>query len=60
MISVLLIYFRYGHFSAEIFRACRLVVDTGIHALGWSRQKAIDFMFSHTAKAKVEIENDYW
>ena len=27
-------YDRYGHYSAEIFRACRLVVDTGIHALG--------------------------
>ena len=35
---------RVGMLAADSMRACRLVVDTGIHALGWSRQQAIDFM----------------
>ena len=37
-------YSRYGRLQSELFRACRLVVDTGMHALGWSRQRAINFM----------------
>ena len=37
-------YERYGQLQSEIFRATRLVVDTGIHSLGWSRQRAIDTM----------------
>lgn len=47
---------RYGHYSEEIFRACRMVVDTGIHALGWSWQEAVDFMVLHTASSQVNIE----
>ncbi len=39
---------RFGHLQAQAFRAARLVVDTGIHALGWSRQQAIDFMVDRT------------
>jgi uncharacterized protein (DUF885 family) len=35
---------RMGMFAADSMRACRLVVDTGLHALGWSRQQAIDYM----------------
>lgn len=39
---------RMGMFSADSMRACRLVVDTGIHALGWGRQQAIDFMLANS------------
>ncbi len=39
---------RMGIFSADSLRACRLVVDTGLHALGWSRQQAIDFMVENS------------
>jgi uncharacterized protein (DUF885 family) len=39
---------RMGMFSADSMRACRLVVDTGLHALGWSRQQAIDFMVDNS------------
>ncbi|XP_042887738.1 uncharacterized protein LOC122263397 [Penaeus japonicus] len=52
------LYDRYGHYSAEIFRASRLVVDTGIHALGWTREEAIDYMFCHTAMTKTQIEKE--
>jgi uncharacterized protein (DUF885 family) len=39
---------RMGMYSADSMRACRLVVDTGLHALGWSRQQAIDYMVSNS------------
>lgn len=42
-------YSDFGRLSYEMWRACRLVVDTCMHALGWSRQQAIDFMKEHTA-----------
>lgn len=43
-------YSRFGHLQWQAFRAARLVVDTGIHALGWSRQRAIDFMVERTGE----------
>ncbi len=39
---------RMGMLAADSMRACRLVVDTGLHALGWSRRQAIDYMLAHS------------
>lgn len=46
----------FGHVNDELFRATRLVVDTGIHALGWSRQQAVDYMNANTANSPVDNE----
>lgn len=53
-------YSLFGHLQWQAFRAARLVVDTGIHAQGWSRQQAIDFMVERTGveRAYVEAEVD--
>jgi uncharacterized protein (DUF885 family) len=42
---------RMGMLAADSMRACRLVVDTGMHAMGWSRQQAIDFMLENSEKS---------
>jgi prolyl oligopeptidase len=42
-------YEQYGQLQGELFRAARLVVDTGIHTQGWSREKAIDYMYGSGA-----------
>jgi uncharacterized protein (DUF885 family) len=49
---------RLGMVSFAALRACRLVVDTGLHQLGWSRQQAIDFMYDHTATTRGHVTNE--
>lgn len=49
---------RVGHLNAEMLRAVRLVVDTGIHALGWSREKAFAYMKDHLATGDKDISNE--
>jgi uncharacterized protein (DUF885 family) len=48
-------YARFGQLTYEMWRAVRLVVDTGIHSLGWSRQQAIDFFTEHSPKSEHDI-----
>ncbi len=46
-------YVRFGALSNEIFRACRLVVDTGLHALGWTRERAIRYLTENSASPEA-------
>jgi uncharacterized protein (DUF885 family) len=49
---------RLGMLSYDAWRACRLVVDTGMHAKGWTRAEATDFMMKNTALARNNIVNE--
>ena len=51
-------YSRFGQLTYEMWRAVRLVVDTGIHYRGWSRQQAIDFFKENAAKSELDIVNE--
>lgn len=49
---------RLGMLSFDALRACRLVVDTGLHLLGWTRQQAMDYMWENTATTKTNVANE--
>jgi uncharacterized protein (DUF885 family) len=51
-------YSKFGQLTYEMWRAVRLVVDTGIHELGWSRQQAIDYFRDNAAKTEADIVNE--
>ena len=51
-------YERFGQLTYSMWRACRLVVDTGIHAFGWSKGQAVEFMTANTALSFHEINTE--
>ncbi|MEM7048296.1 MAG: DUF885 domain-containing protein [Acidobacteriota bacterium] len=51
-------YQHFGHLELEMFRALRLVVDTGLHDQGWSRQRAVDYMLANTSSAASVVIAD--
>ena len=51
-------YERFGQLTYSMWRACRLVVDTGIHAFGWTKEQAIDFMAANTSLSFHEINTE--
>jgi uncharacterized protein (DUF885 family) len=51
-------YSKFGELTYDMWRAVRLVVDTGIHQMHWSRQKAIDYFMENAPKTKLDVTNE--
>jgi uncharacterized protein (DUF885 family) len=51
-------YQAFGTLDDEMFRAVRLVVDTGLHAKGWSKERAVNYMLANTAQSRTEAESE--
>jgi uncharacterized protein (DUF885 family) len=51
-------YSDFGRLTYEAWRATRLIVDTGMHAFGWSRQQAVDFMLANTAASVADVNSE--
>lgn len=48
----------YGRLSSEMLRACRLVIDTGIHLYGWTRESAVQYLNENTAEDELDIQSE--
>ncbi|KAK6179310.1 hypothetical protein SNE40_011700 [Patella caerulea] len=51
-------YILMGRYGSEMFRACRLVVDTGLHYFNWTRDQAVDYMLERTASSRTDLEHE--
>jgi uncharacterized protein (DUF885 family) len=49
---------KFGNLGDEMLRACRLVIDTGIHSLGWDRQQSIDYLKENTPLSDLDIKSE--
>jgi uncharacterized protein (DUF885 family) len=52
------LYAKFGQLTYDMWRAVRLVVDTGMHAMHWDRQKAIDYFMENAAKEELDVVNE--